>query len=53
VVLDPSGDVIGTVMLPSGARVVAAELDRIWVLERDSAGKDELVRYQVSWVRRL
>jgi hypothetical protein len=49
VVLDPSGEVFGTVILPPDARIVAAELDRIWVFEPDSAGGVDLVRYQISW----
>jgi hypothetical protein len=47
-VLDPNGEPIGTVMLPRGLQVMAADESHVWGAELDELDVPYLVRYGVS-----
>jgi hypothetical protein len=47
--LEPTGEVIGTIVLPAGSRIGAATRDGIWAIEPDSVGVESVVRYKVGW----
>jgi hypothetical protein len=49
VVLSPEGEKIGSAILPHRRRVRVAELDRLWVVERDELDVESLVQYGVVW----
>ena len=46
-VLNASGDPVGTVVVPQSTRVRQARADRIWVTETDNDGLSSVVRYRV------
>jgi len=48
-VLSADGEVVGTANLSERSRVAAAQLDRIWVTERDDLDVESIVTYSVSW----
>lgn len=47
--LRSDGEPIGTSVLPVSSRIAAADLGRIWVLERDELDVEGVVRYAVEW----
>lgn len=48
-VLDPTGEPIGSLLLPARSRIAIGDLDRIWVIERDEVDVESVVRYSVTW----
>jgi hypothetical protein len=51
-ILDPRGDVIGTVLLPSGQTLVGADRDHLWTIEfARNRTPVALVRYKVTATR--
>lgn len=48
-VYEPDGAPLGNLVLPPGARLAAAERERVWVVEKDELGVESIVRYPVTW----
>lgn len=48
-VIDSRGDAVGTLALPANSRISVAEMNRIWVLERDENDVQSVVRYRLDW----
>jgi hypothetical protein len=47
-ILDASGDPIGTLLLPASSRVRQATAARVWVTETDADGLSSVVRYRLA-----
>lgn len=47
-VIDPSGALVGRVMMPAGATIAAAAMDRVLTFENDADGVQWAVRYRVT-----
>lgn len=48
-VLDPTGEPLGEIVLSERGRIAEAERQRIWVIEKDELDVESLVRYGVRW----
>lgn len=49
VVIEADGDEAARLRFPSNMKVVEADGDRIWVIERDRLDIESVVRYRVGW----
>lgn len=46
-ILDPEGNPMGTLTLPTNQRIAVADLQNIWVIEEDELGVESVVRYAI------
>jgi hypothetical protein len=47
-ILDPSGELVGTLTLPLNSRIAVADLRQIWVIEIDELDVESVVRYRLQ-----
>ncbi len=47
-ILDPSGELVGTLTLPLNSRIAVADLHQIWVIEIDELDVESVVRYRLQ-----
>ena len=47
-ILDPSGELLGTLTLPLNSRIAVADLRQIWVIEIDELDVESVVRYRLQ-----